>query len=82
MNAELDTLPTAPYVMIDDDLANHPEWIPQRPVIGVVPNLSDAELSTLAVLQALLGDTSEARFIRNGKTHLTGLFPYISKRPG
>lgn len=82
MNAELDALATALYVTIDDDLANHPEWAPERPVIGIAPKLSDAELLTLAVLQALLGYTSEARFIRYAKTHLTGLFPYLPKRPG
>ena len=82
MNADLDTLATALYVTIDDDLANHPEWAPERPVVGIAPKLSDAELLTLAVLQALLGYTSEARFIRYAKTHLTALFPYIPKRPG
>ena len=82
MNADLDTLATALYVTIDDDLANHPEWAPERPTVGIAPKLSDAELLTLAVLQALLGYTSEARFIRYAKTHLTALFPYIPKRPG
>jgi hypothetical protein len=82
VNADLDTLATALYVTIDDDLAIHPEWAPLRPVVGIAPRLSDAELLTLAVLQALLGYTSEARFIRYAKTHLTGLFPYLPKRPG
>ena len=82
MNADLDTLATALYVTIDDDLKNHPEWAPERPTIGIAPKLSDAELLTLAVLQALLGYTSEARFIRYAHTHLTGLFPYLPKRPG
>ena len=82
MNADLDTLATALYVTIDDDLKNHPEWAPQRPKVGIVPKLSDAELVTLAVLQALLGYTSEARFLRYAHTHLTGLFPYLPKRPG
>ncbi len=82
MNAELDTLATALYVTIDDALMNHPEWVPQRPKIGIAPKLSDAELLTLAVLQALLGYTSEARFIRYAHTHLVSLFPYIPNRPG
>jgi len=82
VNADLDALATALYVTIDDDLKNHPEWVPERPVIGITPRLSDAELLTLAVLQALLGYTSEARFIRYARTHLTTLFPYIPKRPG
>lgn len=58
VNADLDTLATALYVTIDDDLTNHPEWAPQRPTVGIVPKLSDAELVTLGVLQALLGFTS------------------------
>ncbi len=82
MNADLDTLATALYVTIDDDLKNHPEWVPERPAVGIAPELSDPELLTLAVLQALLGYTSEARFIRYAKTHLTDLFPYLPKRPG
>jgi hypothetical protein len=35
----------------------------------------------LAVIQALLGFTSEARFMRYARTHLTGLFPYLPQRP-
>lgn len=84
MNAELDTLATALYVTIDDALIKHPEWAPERPVVGIAPKLSDAELLTLAVLQALLGYTSdtEARFIRYAHTHLGELFPYLPGRPG
>ena len=82
MNADLDTLATALYVTIDDALITNPGWAPQRPAIGIAPKLSDAELLTLAVLQALLGYTSEARFIRYAKTHLTALFPYICGRSG
>ena len=81
MNAKLDTLVTALYVTIDDALINHPEWVPQRPVIGFAPRLSDAELLTLGALQALLGYTSEARFIRYAHTHLKALFPYLPQRP-
>jgi len=82
VNADLDTLATALYVTIDDALINHPEWAPERPKIGITPKLSDAELLTLAVLQALLGYTSEARFIRYAHTHLRGLFPYLPDRSG
>jgi len=62
MNPDLDTLATRLYVTIDDLLVEHPEWAPERPKPGIAPKLSDAELVTLAVLQALLGFTSEARF--------------------
>lgn len=81
MNPDLDTLATRLYVTIDDLLLDHPQWAPERPVIGIAPKLTDAELITLAVIQALLGFTSEARFIRHARTHLTGLFPYLPQRP-
>ena len=82
MNAELDTLATRLYVTIDDLLIDHPEWAPERPTVGIAPKLSDAELITLAVIQALLGFTSEARFIRHARTHLTPWFTYLPDRPG
>lgn len=82
MNAELDTLATALYVTIDDALVEHPHWAPERPAVGIAPRLSDAELLTLAVLQALLGFTSEARFIRHAHAHLRAWFPYLPNRSG
>lgn len=82
MNPDLDTLATRLYVTIDDLLVEHPEWVPQRPAVGIAPRLSDAELLTLAVLQALLGYTSEARFIRHAQAHLRPWFPYLPDRPG
>jgi len=82
MNPDLDTLATRLYVTIDDLLIEHPEWAPERPIIGITPKLTDAELCTLAVIQALLGFTSEARFIRHAQAHLTPWFPYVPDRPG
>ena len=82
MNPDLDTLATRLYVTIDDLLVDHPEWLPLRPVVGIAPKLSDAELLTLAVIQALLGFTSEARFIRHAQTHLRPWFPYVPERAG
>lgn len=82
MNADLDTLATRLYVTIDDLLIDHPDWAPERPAIGISPQLCDAELVTLAVLQALLGYTSEARFVRYAHQHLTPWFPYLPERPG
>jgi hypothetical protein len=82
MNPDLDTLATRLYVTIDDALVDHPEWAPERPTVGIAPKLSDAELVTLAVLQALLGFTSEARFIRHARTHLRPWFRYLPDRPG
>ena len=82
MNPDLDTLATRLYVTIDDLLIEHPEWTPERPAVGIAPRLSDAELLTLAVVQALLGYTSEARFIRYAHAHLRPWFPYLPDRPG
>ena len=82
MNSDLDTLATRLYVTIDDLLIDHPQWAPERPAVGIVPRLSDAELLTLAVIQALLGYTSEARFIRHAHAHLRPWFPYLPERPG
>ncbi|MER7450367.1 hypothetical protein ABTW96_08765 [Nocardia beijingensis] len=44
--------------------------------------MTDAELVTLAVMQTLLGFTSEARWLRYARTHLRPLFPYLPKQPG
>ena len=81
MNPDLDTLATRLYVTIDDLLIEHPQWAPERPKIGIAPKLSDAELITWAVIQALLGHTSEARYIRHANVQLRNLFPYLPQRP-
>ncbi len=81
MNPDLDALATRLYVTIDDLLIDHPDWMPERPDIGIAPQLTDAELVTLAVIQALRGFTSEARFIRHAHTHLRAMFPYLPQRP-
>ncbi len=82
MDADLDTLATALYVSTDDLLKARPELAPLRPRVGIVPKLSDAELITLAVMQALLGFTSEARWLRHAKTHLSQQFPYLPGQSG
>jgi hypothetical protein len=81
MNAALDALATELYVTVDDLLIAKPQLAPPRPTVGIAPRLTDAELVTLAVLQALLGYNDEARFVRYAHTHLTGLFPYLPERP-
>ena len=50
--------------------------------MGLAPRITDAELVTLAVMQALLGFTSEARWLRYATAHLGGLFPYLPRQPG
>jgi hypothetical protein len=78
----LDTLATALYVKIDDLLKAAPELAPRRPAVGLAPKLTDAELITLAVLQALRGFTSEARWLRFARAHMTHLFRYLPQQSG
>ncbi|OKI99855.1 IS982 family transposase [Kitasatospora sp. CB01950] len=82
MTPDLDSLATALYVKTDDLLKESPHLAPWRPEIGLKPRLSDAELVTLAVMQALLGFTSERRWIRHATTHLRHLFPYLPGQSG
>jgi Transposase DDE domain len=82
VDANLDTLATALYVRTDDLLKAAPERVPWRPPVGITPRISDAELVTLAVMQALLGYPSEARWLRFADRHLRHLFPYLPRQPG
>src|SRR6266567_4439986 len=82
VDADLDTLATALYVRTDDLLKSSPERVPWRPAVGITPQISDAELVTLAVLQALLGYASEARWLRHARAHLRHLFPCLPGQPG
>lgn len=78
----MDSLATALYVKADDLLKGSPQLAPWRPVVGITPQLSDAELVTLSMMQAMLGYTSEARWLRHARAHLRHLFPYLPKQPG
>jgi hypothetical protein len=78
----LDTLATALYVKIDDLLLAAPDLAPRRPAIGIAPKLTDAELVTLAVIQALQGFTSESRWLRFARAHMTHLFRYLPRQSG
>jgi hypothetical protein len=82
VDADLDTLAIALYVRTDDLLKTAPERVPWRPVTGICPSISDAELITLAVMQALLGYVSEARWLRHARKHLASLFPYLPGQSG
>ncbi|MEU4095925.1 hypothetical protein [Streptomyces sp. NPDC026673] len=52
-----------------------PRWAPP-------PRLSDGELVTLAVMQALLRYGSEAHWIRHARARLRHLFPYLPLQSG
>lgn len=82
MDADLDTLATALYVTTDDLLIAHPERVPLRPRVGIVPRTSDAEMLTLAVMQALLGFTSETRWLRYARKNLLTMFPNLPLQSG
>ena len=58
------------------------ELLPTRPASGYPPRISDAELIALAVMETLLGYTSERRFLRYAHKHLTSIFPYIPQQSG
>lgn len=75
MHADLDSLLTALYVLVDD-------LLPARKGAGRRPKITDAELITLAVAQILLDCHSERRFLRFARQRLAHLFPYIPKQPG
>src|SRR5215472_4393492 len=79
---DIDTLATALYVRTDDLLKQYPDLAPWRPAIGLQPRLTDAGLVTLAVMQALPGYTSEARWIRHARAGLWHLFPDLPGQPG
>jgi hypothetical protein len=82
VDTDPDTLATALFVKTDDLLKSSPQLAPRRPTAGITPQLSDAELVTLAMMQAILGFTSEARWLRHARAHLRNLFPYLPKQPG
>jgi hypothetical protein len=74
----LDTLLTALYVFIDDHV------VAERSGRGRQPELSDAELVTLAVAQVLLGYDSERRWIRHihAEERWQKMFPYLPQQSG
>ena len=84
MDTGLEALTTALRVTVDDLLKDHPEQAPARPAVGPAPLTSDAEVITLAVVQALLGYTSEARRLRRVGSDgaLRAMFPRVPGQSG
>ncbi|WP_406349362.1 hypothetical protein OHA44_37535 [Streptomyces sp. NBC_00144] len=52
MTPDMDSL--THYVRTDDVLMGSPQLAPWRPVVGITPQLIDAELVTLSMMQAML----------------------------
>ena len=74
MLADLDLLLIAVFCTADDLL---PE-----PAKNARRMLTDAEVVTLAVAQAIMGISSDARFIKTARKRLSHLFPLLPDRPG
>lgn len=55
MHDELDTFAAALFACTDDFLTVNPQLAPWRPAVGLVSKLMDADMVTVAVLQALSG---------------------------
>ena len=82
MDTDLDALAVALYVTIDDLLDSHPDRTPHRPPGGFSPQISDAELLTLAVMASLLQISSERCWLRHAHSHLRHLFSYLPQQSG
>lgn len=74
MLADLDLLLIAVFCAADD-------LLPERPR-NARRSLTDAEVVTLCVAQALMGIPSDERFLRVARKRLAHLFPVLPKRPG
>ena len=74
MLADLDLLLIAVFCAADDLL---PE-----PAKNARRILTDAEVVTLAVAQAIMGIPSDPRFLRMARKQLAHLFPLLPNRPG
>jgi hypothetical protein len=82
VHVDLDTLATALYVRIDDELAASPQLSRYRPEVGIARKITDSELIMVAVLQVLLGHHNETRWLRRAGKQIGHLFPYLPKQPG
>lgn len=74
MHADLDTLCTVVYCTADDLLPESRGNARRR--------VTDAEVATLCVAQAIMGIPSDRRFLAIGGKRLSHLFPELPKQPG
>jgi hypothetical protein len=82
VDTDLDDLAIALYVTCDDLLRAHPERVAPTPPGGFPCRITDAEMLTLAVMQALLGHTGERRWLRYARRRLRGMFPNLPGQSG
>jgi hypothetical protein len=74
MHADLDTLCTVVYCTADD-------LLPEKPGNGR-RRVTDAEIATLCVAQAIMGIPSDRRFLAVARKRLVHLFPELPQQPG
>ena len=74
MHADLDTLCTVVYCTADDLLPIRPGNARRR--------VTDAEVATLCVAQAIMGIPSDRRFLAVARRRLRHLFPELPAQPG
>ena len=74
MPADLDLLLITVFCTADD-------FLPKR-ARNARRMLTDAEVVTLCVAQAMMGIPSDARFLAAARKRLVHLFPVLPKRPG
>jgi hypothetical protein len=74
MDADLDLLLTAVYVTADDLLPDKPG--------NARRSVTDAEVVTLCVAQAIMGIPSDRRFLAVASKHLRHMFPRLPGQPG
>jgi hypothetical protein len=74
MHADLDTLCTVVYCTADDLLPAKPGNARRR--------VTDAEVATLCVAQAIMGIPSDRRFLTVARKRLGDLFPELPQQPG
>jgi hypothetical protein len=74
MHADLDTLCTVVYCTADDLLPEKPSNARRR--------VTDAEIATLCVAQAIMGIPSDRRFLAVARKRLGDLFPELPQQPG